>query len=143
MTQVTNKHGLPIMTKMPVFCDFKKDPAPVLIKRGVPENLLARGLNTVKTHHYPTAVLFKLQKGRCFYCNREINRGKYDTAKNQSGRVKAHLYPRSNHYTLFGNKVLTCGTCGRRHKEDMPTADHLAYFDWLYSPELFVVIFGV
>lgn len=138
----TNKHGLPIFTKMPTFTEATPKPG-ILIKRGVPANLLARGLNTVKNHHYPTAVLHKLQKGCCFYCDKEINRGQYHRDKNQNGTVKGHLYPRSAHYTLYGNKVLTCGPCGRWYKEEMPTADHVAYFDWLYSPEVFVAEFGV
>lgn len=142
-----NKHGLPVLTSGALFTEEEPRPKSIsshyLIKRGVPANLLARGLNTVKEHHYPTTILHKLQKGRCFYCQAEINLINFRAAKNPGGLVKGHLYPRSAHYTLYGNKILTCGSCHRLYKEQMPDDDQIAYFNWLYSWEVFAAEFGV
>lgn len=137
------RHGLPILDGPIREFGELNDLARVesKVQRRIPAAIIARGYNSAKGHHYPSAVLFRLQKGACFFCGEDIHPLPHPYSRH--GYAKAYFYSKLDHYPLWGNKVLghkVC--CVRHHRGEGPTQDQIAKFNHLYSHAVFLAEFG-
>lgn len=111
------------------------------VQRRMPAPILIRGYKIAKHYHYPSELLFKLQKGRCFFCGDTLDSFVYKPGEG-GGYAKAHFYPKNKRYPLWGNKVLAHSACAMKYKNVPPAPELVSRFDHLYSPEAFAAEFG-
>lgn len=138
------RHGIRVIDGTLFWHDEPEEaPKENLFTITVPPDVLRRGFKLNGDRHYSTDVLYKLQNGRCFYCNEPMTLEHHQGIVNPKGWVKAQLFPRSEGYTMWGNKVLCNTACAKKHKYEMPTELHIAKFRRLYSQETFQAVFEV
>jgi len=136
---VKDRHGIQIISgPLPFFGEGEEETR--LISHSIPRPIRDRGYRIAKGWHYPSHVLYRLQKGRCFFCgepidNRPCHRGVY------GGYMRTHFYPKESHYPLWGNKVLAHPSCRMFHKSVPLVPELVARFDRLYSPAVFAAEF--
>lgn len=127
-----DRNGLRILTGALFFID-PPDYSGLIDRTPLPE--IAERFKLASDRHYPTHVLYRLQEGRCFYCGQPMINAHHQ--EDNHGFVKAHLYPRNLGWALWGNKVLTHTSCGKKWRREMPTELHVAKFKRLYSDAVF------
>lgn len=128
MNEKTNRHGMRILTDADLF----GVPAESLqVQHSIPASVVRR-FRTVKHHHYPSATLYQLQEGRCFYCGKHMDDVEH-SAETPKGYRKCHFMPKSMRFCLWGNKVLSCKSCGVRMQDVYPSEQQKRDFRKLYS----------
>ena len=130
-----DRHGFPILSDVPLFGVALEQ---LSIQHSIPADV-ERRFRTVKRWHYPSATLYKLQGGRCFYCGKHLADAEY-SAEERRGYRKSHFLPKQQGFTLFGNKVLSCTSCFVRTSTEYPSAQQKRDFRKLYSRERFEAV---
>ena len=130
-----DRHGLPILSDGALFGVPTEQ---LSIQHSIPADV-ERRFRTVKRWHYPSATLHKLQSGRCFYCGKHLADAEYSTEE-PKGYRKSHFLPKSQGFTRWGNKVLSCVSCCARTVAEYPTDQQKRDFRKLYSRERFEAV---
>lgn len=123
-----DRHGIPIIDTADL---FGVPTSELRVQHSIPADV-ERRFRTVKRHHYPSATLYKLQEGRCFYCGKHIEPVEHSPNK-PTGYRKCHFLPRAQGFTRWGNKVLSCKSCGVRTQDVYPSEQQKRDFRKLYS----------
>lgn len=82
--------------------------------------------------HVPIALLYSLQKCRCFYCKTYMEYITHND-KMKKGYTVDHLFPRSKGYGRAGNIVLSCRRCNEKKGDRFPTIDETVDAWQLYN----------